>query len=263
MRPIELDEYKSIAFQTLAEFDRVCRNNNIEYSLYGGTLLGAIRHKGYIPWDDDIDIIMMREDFERFKRVLDQLDPNYKFVSVDTCEQFTAPLAKLYDDRTLLRETMHRGCMDLGVYVDVFVFDYVSDSKIKRYFQYFIAWFCSKTWGLATYPAQTNSWIEKKIRNVAEKHKWGRKASLYLNRFAQKQKPSETICSLLYVDTYKKRTFEYQKLKYVEEMLFEDKYFLGFKNYDYFLTHLFGDYMKLPPERDRVIHHVYDVFYKD
>ena len=71
-RKIDNAEIKSILLGLLEEFDFVCRQNNLKYSLCGGTMLGAIRHKGFIPWDDDVDIFMLREDYEQFLAIFDK-----------------------------------------------------------------------------------------------------------------------------------------------------------------------------------------------
>ncbi len=69
MRELSLDEIKSIELDMLVNFDRICRKNGIKYSITYGTLLGAIRHKGFIPWDDDIDVMMSRDEYEKFLKV--------------------------------------------------------------------------------------------------------------------------------------------------------------------------------------------------
>ena len=254
-----------IALDILKEFDRVCRMNNLEYSLAGGTLIGAVRHKGYIPWDDDIDVIMFRKDFELLKKHLSCFKKKYKFVSVDTCSDFTAPLAKIFDKETILREKGHRGCMDLGVYIDIFVFDYVSASFLRRKIQYGVAWCANKIWSLATYPPRTKLLIEKKIRLLALNRKWGRKASIFLNNYAQNHRETSLVCNLMYAVNYgfEKDTFLRVELEEKVNLYFEGLSFSCFKNYHYFLTQVYGDYMKLPPERKRISPHGNEAYYAE
>ncbi len=74
LSPEQFRRMQLVELDMLVEFDRVCRDNNIDYVLFGGSLLGAVRHQGYIPWDDDADIGMLREDYDRFKQHLNELD---------------------------------------------------------------------------------------------------------------------------------------------------------------------------------------------
>ena len=83
MRECGTEDIKRISLEILMEFDRVCRENGLVYSIAYGTLLGAVRHRGFIPWDDDIDVIMPRQDFEKFLHVRDCLKEKYIFVSTD------------------------------------------------------------------------------------------------------------------------------------------------------------------------------------
>lgn len=264
MKEIELHDLKRIAFNILVDFDRVCRINNITYSLAYGTLLGAIRHKGFIPWDDDIDIIMPRADYEKFISVRNELKEQYKFISVETAGHFTAPLAKIYDNTTLLQETHHNDRVDLGVYIDIMVFDYIPESHLAQKIIEKRAYISRKIWGFATYSPKTKLYLERVARRLALKANLGRRASLSMNSFAKKLKQSSNMCNLQYsVYGFQKDTFPASLVFDVVSTEFEGGNFLAFRNYDYFLKQWYGNYMELPPKEKQVTHHTYVVHYKD
>jgi lipopolysaccharide cholinephosphotransferase len=132
MRTITQDELKSIQLDLLQKTADFCEANGIRYFLCGGTLLGAIRHKGYIPWDDDIDIVMPRPDYERFCKTFNQPDSVYKVKSLLTHPDYACAFAKVYDNRTMLKELHYKG-VHFGVYIDVLPVDGVKDSaQIKK-----------------------------------------------------------------------------------------------------------------------------------
>ena len=80
MREFSLEEQKNLLTDILVDFDRVCRKNDIKYSIAYGTLLGAVRHKGFIPWDDDVDVLVTREEYERLRKILnEQLENEHCF----------------------------------------------------------------------------------------------------------------------------------------------------------------------------------------
>lgn len=262
-REIDNTQFKSIALDILIDFDNLCRKNNIKYSLAYGTLIGAIRHKGYIPWDDDIDVVMLREEYEKFLKVKDDLKKKHTFISIETNSLYSASLAKIYNNNTVLKETLHRELCDIGVYIDVFVFDYVPENSIRRKCLYYQALFCRKVWAFSTYHSKTGLALEKKFRDIASKWQLGRKANIWLNRKLKKQSKSSLVCAMLFVYNWDWETFHLDEFNKLIEIEFEKHNFLCFKHYDMFLQRWYGDYMKLPPEEERVVGHSYNVYYKE
>ena len=106
MNEIKLDELKKIQLDILVFIDDFCEKNNINYWIDCGTLLGAVRHKGYIPWDDDIDIGMLREDYDKFMKIFNNCCNNskYKFISYETDKNWPFPFGKVLDITTVLYE---------------------------------------------------------------------------------------------------------------------------------------------------------------
>lgn len=262
-KQIDNTEYKRLAYGILVDFDRLCREHQIRYSLAYGTLIGAIRHGGYIPWDDDIDVIMLRDEYEKLMKVIDQLEPQHTFISLKTNELYSASLAKIYHNHTTLKETKHRDLCDIGVYIDIFIFDFVPTSKLKRKILYYQALACRKIWSLSTYYPKTKLSIEKWLRDLAAKRQWGRKVNLWLNKKLKKQLKSSLACAMMFVYAWDWETFEVSDLEDLIEIQFEDRKFWCFRKYDEFLKRWYGDYMTLPPEEDRVIGHYYEVYYKE
>ena len=256
-------QFKKIALEILIDFDNLCRKNNIKYSLAYGTLIGAIRHKGYIPWDDDIDVIMLREEYEKFLKVKEELKNEHTFISIETNSLYSASLAKIYNNNTVLTETMHRDLCDIGVYIDVFVFDYVPESTMRRKCLYYQALFCRKSWAFSTYYPKTKLGVERKLRDVAAKWQLGRRANIWLNKKLKKQPKSQLVCAMLFVYNWDWETFNTDEFNNLTEIEFENHSFLCFEHYDMFLKRWYGDYMKLPPEKERVVGHSYNVYYKE
>jgi len=261
---IPLDEMKEIEVNILDEFVKFCSNNNLRYYLAYGTLLGAVRHKDFIPWDDDVDIIMPRPDYNQFlKLTKDKFHDYLKVCSPNYTNNYFYPFAKIIDTRTTLRETsVKTEYGELGVYIDIFPIDGMPDrlSDIKMHY-----------------------FLSRKLKfllqlNVLSKNKWTYKIETIIKRAVIK------ICSLI---GYKKilNYIEKLALKYdfnnsqnigvivtgskmlevvkKEEFLkpvlleFRGRQYSAPSNYDQFLTILYGDYMKLPPKEEQVTHHKY------
>ena len=129
MIEIPLEELKSRQLEILTRIDKFCTEHNIQYSLAFGTLLGAIRHKGYIPWDDDIDIMMLRSDYNRFISLF--YDEQLRVLSIENESRYILPFAKVVDNNSILIEqsTME---LPLGIYVDIFPVDNIPDDISLR-----------------------------------------------------------------------------------------------------------------------------------
>ena len=120
--PKTLKHLQDVYLMMLKDFIKVCDENQIEYFLDGGSALGAVRHQGFIPWDDDIDIAMPRKDYDRFVHMcLD--DSRYKILSYETDEKYIYSFAKVVDSYTKLKEWGTAEYEQLGVYIDVFPMD--------------------------------------------------------------------------------------------------------------------------------------------
>ena len=137
MKKIETEELKRIQVDILKDIHEFCSINNIHYSLAYGTLLGAIRHQGYIPWDDDIDIMMLRSDYEKF---IHTFPGSFKHLSICAPEldlNYYAPYANVWDNRTILDEGInnadHRG-KTIGIKIDVFPIDKTSSSRLFEFY---------------------------------------------------------------------------------------------------------------------------------
>ena len=133
MRRLSPEEVKKIQIEILDVVAAFCEENKINYWLESGTLIGAVRHKGYIPWDDDIDIGMLREDYDRFADLFNKSNDRYRFVDIDNTPDYYAAFAKIIDTNTVLYEPDKNG-NKLSVNIDLFVFDNApdDDKELKK-----------------------------------------------------------------------------------------------------------------------------------
>ena len=132
MKELTLQELKDIEFDILKMFDAFCKENNIKYYLAFGTLLGAIRYKKFIPWDDDVDVLVPREDYDRLIKLF-QDNEKYHLFAFEKDPKYTFPFAKLCDMTTRKVETAYNNGITLGVDIDVFPLDaFGSDYEIAK-----------------------------------------------------------------------------------------------------------------------------------
>ena len=272
LKPISNIDLKKIELDILKYIDHICLANSIKYSLAYGTMLGAIRHNGYIPWDDDIDICMDRSNFERFVLACKN-DKNERFALLwlDTESKYTLPLPKVVDKSTLLTQKTQSEKMSLGVYVDVFIFDSLpNDVKRKRKFIRKLD-FYQRLWGYSQikYIRRDHS-----FKSLVRKIVYGvfhlinpRFFSVALNHYAQKYnryQDSEYIGSMVYT-AVRRDLARYRKTFFDEcpRMKFEDYTFPVSIQYDEALKMCYGDYMQLPPVEKQCSHHDFEAFYRN
>lgn len=258
MKIIEIDEMKKMQLEILANVAAFCDENNIRYFLSGGTMLGAVRHKGFIPWDDDIDIQMPRPDYNRFIKIYD--DPIYSVCCWDLDSNYLCTYAKIEDTRTVLVENGKYG-REVGVNIDVFPVDGLpnSDKEIDRTVRKMKA-----LWGLivcATVKDISKRTTIKKIEITLMRafYKVFHLQSYFTGltiRKAQKYSfnNSDKVATLVW-GYGKREVISYQTATDYIKADFEEYQFNIPRDYEDYLTHVYGDYMKLPPEEERVYKH--------
>lgn len=135
MKKINIDEMKNIEIQILETLSVVCKKNNLKLYLGGGTLLGAVRHHGFIPWDDDVDVMMLRDEYEKLLEIFDNDEINsVKILSYKNTSDYYYPFAKAVNINTFMDETIVKKIKDMGVYVDIFPIDKIPNNAVLRKF---------------------------------------------------------------------------------------------------------------------------------
>ena len=269
MKKIEREECREIQMCILDEIARICNENGLHYYIACGTLLGAVRHKGYIPWDDDVDIIVMRDDYDKLIALLKDervKKPEWLEVIDDTRDDYYYPFAKVTDNRTLVKMDRHKG--DSGLWVDVFPYDGLPSSiplaKIYTQIAAFIRVIClamdtdfsSKTlnaWNLF-YKCVLNA-----MTYVVGRKRFCRFVEWFHHRYDIKT--SKYVTSLFF-DNRVDSILDKEKLLPQTVFKFENREYTGFANYDFLRKRRYGDYMKLPPEEKRITHDFY-AWWKD
>lgn len=262
-------------FKILKEFKRVCEKYNISYILSSGTLLGAIRHKGFIPWDDDIDVDMTRENYELFLKHADELSDDYYIQNWNNDNEFGLPFSKIRAKGTICRENKCKNMKNNGIYIDIFPCDKFNYSIDNR--KYF------KTLNNLRFAILLKSTVYE-IFQGSKIQRFFKRLTYNIMYFTLIIQSREKL-----IDKYEELVRNNQKqldgYKYFENggankigvwilerehfddtisVPFENDYFNVPKDYDLCLKSTYGDYMKLPPEdKRRNRHDIIELKFKD
>lgn len=245
-----LEEHQQALFYLLCEFDRVCNELHIPYFLFAGTLLGAIRHKGFIPWDDDLDVLMKRRDYDRFleeaPRVLNQ---EHFFLQKEFSEHFPMFFSKLRLNGTTCLEKYYPKdpFVHQGVYIDIFPCDNAYRNKIGRFFQFL----CSKVViakGLDAEGYATNNIFKKAVLIICRFFP----RSIFQNIVRGPKETGEYLhCFFGGASKCSKSVFPSDFFAKETLLRFESGLFPAPEKYHELLTVLYGDYMRIPPKEER------------
>ena len=273
---IPLEEMKRLELEILLDVASFCERNGIRYSLCAGTLLGAVRHRGFIPWDDDIDVMMPRDDFERFVREY-RSDKPYRVADARTDKDFPFPFAVVNDTRTVKVELkLRRRCTrTLGVGVDIFPLDRVP-GRLEDAKAYYTRIHRRWNWMMCAVKrfGKGESFVSTLYRNVfiaayrllealgltSVARAVGASRNI-ATRYRGTQEGRIGVTSIYHYDVreshpawvYDGRT----------EYTFEGHTFQGLVHAHEYLTGLYGEnYMQLPPVEKRVTHHTSDCYWK-
>ena len=265
-RSVDEKEYKKLLLEELIYFDDFCTKNDISYFLFYGSLLGAVRHNGFIPWDDDIDVVVPRKDYNKLVKIFNDSSNRYKLVSIHNNEEFTAPLAKIVDSKTrLIQKYRFKESIDLGVYIDVFILDGLpNDDKMRKQ--------CMKK---AKDLTQRWSISNSKLRSGEHSLFYDLAHYMYrlpiilrgckhylhaIDTFASRYDfyESEYVSNLSFTVI----DFEYRREDFVPiRKDFEGHNFVIPKGYDRLLKTRYGDWQSLPEKKYQVSHHDFECYY--
>ncbi|MDK2807494.1 MAG: lipopolysaccharide cholinephosphotransferase [Clostridiales bacterium] len=255
LRTLQLTE-----LELLEEVDRICKKQNIHYNIIAGTLLGAVRHRGFIPWDDDADVALLRAEYERFVEACRiELDTTrFYFQDHNETNGYRWGYGKLRRKETLfLREYQEHMPYEQGVFIDVFPLDYVPNCHLGRAFSNFMCFVYRKFFWSEVGKIADKNVLKRVIYKIMSRYP-EKKLKDSFNRYIKKR--DRKVTDWVRILTFPTPNKEYgYKTKWYEKsanIYFEGILFHGIEEYDEYLSFKFGDYMSLPPEKDRKIHPV-------
>lgn len=271
---LNIRETQAVSLEILKKVADICEQNGLRYVLQYGTLLGAVRHKGYIPWDDDVDIMMPRPDYEAllayFKEHASELD-HLQFFEPRTCKDYPYMIGRISDDRYQI-DMDNEKPYGMGVFIDVYPFDGLGNSP-KEALDYGLkgdrlSSFCYQATRKRYAVETTTSTLRKILKfplflvsKMMGKDYFQEKLSALAGQKPYDQ--SEYVGCVVWLSGGEKDIFPRKWFDETMLVPFEQYAFRIPAHYDDLLKKIYGDYMQLPPEEDRVGHHNYKVYHKD
>ncbi len=250
----------------LVEFVRICDKCHLKYFMAGGTFLGAVRHKGFIPWDDDVDIGMYRKDYEKFLEIAEkELTYPYKIQTYKNCKSHHYYFSHIVDTRYKVRRLGSIDKREEYVWIDIFPYDGLPRGFFKEIITYLRLLFYRFCYHMANYDKIN---MERKDRAVwqkallkllfllqkiihFDKEKWINKIDKNLRSIDLEE--SDKIMSFMGVKL-SKEIFPKEIYMSLKKYKFENLLLWGPQDYDYVLKQLYGNYMTLPPKENRILH---------
>ena len=254
-KKLDIDEIKEVELGVMDYIHNICREKGINYSLAYGSLLGAVRHRGFIPWDDDLDIALKRDQYDKlYQAILEDNNSIYKVVSWGNDSRYPYPFYRVYDSRTVYENNYIQNDIELGICVDVFPFDDYKDvnkeiTKLDMYRRLSVY----TLYGIRNKEAGIKNIIRYLMLvafRLTRVKTWNKK----LNDCSKVPVNSEYIDYLMESKKYSTK-IDAKALDQVVEFKFEDRVYNIPTDYDHILTTIYGaDYMEIPPIEKRIQH---------
>lgn len=264
MKQSDLNRLQNTILIIMDEIDRICRKHNLKYSLFAGSLIGAVRHKGIIPWDDDIDICMPRKDYELFFNICKkELKPEFGVTSIETKSDYGYGFSKITLKGTQIRQNgLNKGNNIFELWVDIFPYDCIPNSRLKQIKQNYKNYFLVKAleekydgiYGNKNFIKLFGFEILHIINLIIPPSVLKRQLIHNMTNYNNKNAKEITCLSSSY--KYEKERLPSNYFDDLSEYDFCGRKYFGYTNYDYYLSKIYGDYMKLPPENKRHTHNL-------
>lgn len=258
----DLERIQNIQLRIADMIHKLCIENKITYYIIGGTLLGAVRHKGFIPWDVDIDIAMPREDYDRFKRLcMETLEESYRYYDYTMTKHYWRPHAIVFDSGTkihLKHDTNNKNVDVTGVYIDIFPLDNAPDDEklrekqakrllnLKKFKSYRLPYSYSSN----KFKILAHRYVSALLSVISSVTAINLRQQEEMCRYNGEK--TECLCSMASQYAYKKQCMPREIYGTPVLLPFEGRQYYAPEKYTEYLTRIYGDYMKLPPVEKRL-----------
>lgn len=257
------EECGKIQLQILDEIKSICEKNNLHYYLAYGSFLGAVRHGGFIPWDDDIDICLHRNDYDKLINILKSTGQQNEYQWLGLVDGdipgYYYTFVKAVDNRTIAK--MEDNLTEHGVWIDIFPLDTLPASKFKRkcflrYCYFLRAVILSMTTDFSGGMLGKKTIIKKIFNQMSNFIGKDRIYKHYLKKCCKYKNSESKYVGVLFSAYGIRDCMLRDKTIESKEYVFEDHNYMGFVDYDYYLSHIYGDYMKVPPKEKQRTHSI-------
>lgn len=259
-----LRKVQLVQLEILIEFDRICKTNNLPYQLFSGSLLGAVRHKGFIPWDDDVDVCMLRKDYNSLLKICKkELDESYFLQTHETDKEYIHSFARIRKNNTFVLQHYYSNVdMHHGIFIDVFPLDKVLPNTILGKLQYYSIYILRGLKYLKIKALHSNNIYKRYIQGILyyllkpfKMNTLNKLETKIASMFENKETKLSSCLSEGEKDVYYSYMIENDEFYDIVQMEFEGHLFSGPSNYHKILTRNFKDYMSLPPIDKQKPHH--------
>lgn len=270
-KELTLEEIHEGTLEIVKKIIEICNELNINYGVMFGTLIGAIRHKGFIPWDDDFDIMMMRPDYERFQKYCleneSQLYP-FRLMGRKNIDNYPFTINRFCDLRYRMETKLHSD-IGMGIFIDIYPFDGIGNDikKIKKEFKFkkFFYMKCATLASKEEFTVSKKGLVVSVGKYILYLYSKILGSEFFLNKF-EELGLKHNLNESRYVSCI---TWD-SSLRIFDKSLFSNYIYIDFENikvkvpigYDEILRILYDDYMKLPPKEKRIAHHEYKMYRK-
>lgn len=272
----ELRKLQMVTLDIIKLFADICEKHNLRYFMVGGTMLGAVRHKGFIPWDDDVDMGMPRPDYERFMKIVHkELPAGYSFLNYKQNKQYKRYFSRIVNNNVKIYNNSNSVEIIENAWLDIFPYDGMPEGKLRQKLHFYRLTFWRVMYHASCFDELVNlnrpgrPKYQQMIINFIHKTKFGHNFNTYklmrrIEKGLRKYDYDKSGTVVSFFGAYMQKEIISKKIfGKLAKYDFEDTKFWGAEHYDTFLRHYYGDYMTPPADADKDKHSIRKIEYNN